>query len=1499
MQASHEKSKRTVRHLLGMLVVSLLFTPLGSVHGAAGPVRISRWDWEISVTPEANGLTIAYKGIPLVKGDHAGFVKYGPVIPAKSGVEIKIEDHTNSIKLIAQGKLKNGAYAKREIIITPESCFSQVEMGTPDGKLIEGKDWGVSYAVNWDAARLLDKPVKVFLSPQKSLTGTTNDKTRAILSAIATLPKTGIPWNRPLRRLEIDSGTSNLGCLRIDFNPTPLGHWGWQAFMEKNSSMLTSVSAWGWLGGFKDRWWFKITPQVTFMTPETTAMKQGIKSYRLDPCDHDVLVDYTTRKYLNGKWKARFILGTEKNPADDIGTREEWFKVDQDETDWTDLRVPAMWGAWGGEGGSRLPGKPAGVAAPLKKGERAPRYFSGICWYRSQFSLTPEDKDKRVLLYFDYVRAEATVYLNGKKVGLHVNTYNMRRPRTDESFWFDVTGFVKKEGTNLLAVRVYNPRCHNSSGGIIQPVRVETVPPVFVTTPLVAPDIQKETIKIYGHFYNKTGSSQKINLSVQIDPWQGRNALTNSGAIPTHADLGIVEIPAGESDREFEVKLRNPIAWEPGRPQLYLLKLMAKGGGLGTGDVQIGLTRFGYRAFTFAGNWFLLNGKKVFLFGHTANDLTSLYHNSDVQLNTKGFIESYLRVMRSLNHNFVRFHSMRLPDAVYDLCDELGIMVNAEFIYPASPITDDSKKRVDYIMKLEPQDVPDLPIFKETVTRWVRNLHNHPSVVTWDGGNELHQDRWEQRGESGWLADYLASWYDLVKQADKQNRPVAASSGGHIESYTKPTKTDYLDIHYAHYYCGGQEKGVEHYRGLFSEKYNRREFPFIDGEAFMEHPAFWTTMMRPWAFFKDEAGTVLDKHEYVRALRDDSKRGNWHDDWRKGIGLAGIYTAVHNWAPVYGRDIRRSLERYRMLEDKMMGYEHFFLPATDMDAALVFPYYPDKIVPQPGWEGMRDAQTPLYIAAKYPFRAHVIGGTNFEASIWILNQSLEPAEELEGTINIRGQNKESLYSRKVTVSRLQPGEVYKYALSWPIPANIVSTDAALKLELTSAGRPVCSNEYDLYILPADEAAGPLPVTKKTALYDSYGTIFAGLGGTGTSDVLDKWKIPFTPIKDFESLGSYEVLIIGYGSMDARVGEAGEKIRNWLEQGGRVVMFEQIADGIVPWLSEMRLEYIGNEITPLGIVEPQHPVFTGLSLETISCWNEDGNAAIGARFLRPLSESVLAALSSSVITGTRSCRFGMMLAEWKVGKGLAFINSCDLHRHFGSDALATKLLRQILAYTLTDAWTDKFAAPIAGAQMKIVPLSAVEIVDLAPYVTRSHIDEKADDGIGGWDDNGPSNDLRAVTAGLNFFEGFPFQIIDPGKNNGRSVILLAGGPRTNFPEKVEGIKVGKKVKALNFLQCGCYMGAKAGTVGKYIIHYQGGKTEEIPLIAGKNILDWNAPLDLPEARVAWRHTCPNFDIGLYRFRWQNPHPAEVIESIDFISTKTTGIPVLVAITGEKV
>ncbi len=193
-----------------------------------------------------------------------------------------------------------------------------------------------------------------------------------------------------------------------------------------------------------------------------------------------------------------------------------------------------------------------------------------------------------------------------------------------------------------------------------------------------------------------------------------------------------------------------------------------------------------------------------------------------------------------------------------------------------------------------------------------------------------------------------------------------------------------------------------------------------------------------------------------------------------------------------------------------------------------------------------------------------------------------------------------------------------------------------------------------------------------------------------------------------------------------------------------------------------------------------------------------------------------------------------------------------------------------------------------------PLAGPYQVDLTNYYGTSLDDD--------WF-NHPGHDLHDVPQGLKSFGGVLFDV--------RGVIVLAGSSSLAvsglaLPEAVMGIPVGRKGKAVDFLQAAAFVGSAPGLkIGEYVMHYENGETRTADLIYGENELDWwvnPAEGHVTKADEVWSGSNAatrrrGMKTRLIKFTWMNPMPEVTIKSIDFVSSLTTSSPMLVAISVE--
>jgi WD40 repeat protein len=195
-----------------------------------------------------------------------------------------------------------------------------------------------------------------------------------------------------------------------------------------------------------------------------------------------------------------------------------------------------------------------------------------------------------------------------------------------------------------------------------------------------------------------------------------------------------------------------------------------------------------------------------------------------------------------------------------------------------------------------------------------------------------------------------------------------------------------------------------------------------------------------------------------------------------------------------------------------------------------------------------------------------------------------------------------------------------------------------------------------------------------------------------------------------------------------------------------------------------------------------------------------------------------------------------------------------------------------------------------------PKAGTQQIDLAPYYNLALTDSL--------DQNGDGDNFASLPSGLQTFAGIRFDV--------RGIIHLEGlGAKRDgqiYPERVDGIHVGSKCSRLHFLQASAWGAGKDAVVGKYILHYEDGKSRELPIVFGRDLLDWwfpgittasherGRPLAawLGSNRTSANANCP---IALFESTRDNPRPNLELVSIDFVSSMSEAAPFLVALSVE--
>ncbi len=207
----------------------------------------------------------------------------------------------------------------------------------------------------------------------------------------------------------------------------------------------------------------------------------------------------------------------------------------------------------------------------------------------------------------------------------------------------------------------------------------------------------------------------------------------------------------------------------------------------------------------------------------------------------------------------------------------------------------------------------------------------------------------------------------------------------------------------------------------------------------------------------------------------------------------------------------------------------------------------------------------------------------------------------------------------------------------------------------------------------------------------------------------------------------------------------------------------------------------------------------------------------------------------------------------------------------------------------------------GSEAAIAPLDPpYEPVGRLEYVNLS---KKANKKLSDGTTVVEGNTLESLPQGEQTFAGVKFNIAD-------GLIQLASVDRPEWPTSVEGIPVEAKFVRLYLLHAtqGGASRVKDGTlIGRYVVHYEDGKRETIPIVYGEDVRDWwniDDSASLERGKVGWvgdnagtRQS--RMTLRLFVSEWDNPKPDAKVVGIDYLSEKAgEAAPFCIAMTAER-
>lgn len=303
----------------------------------------------------------------------------------------------------------------------------------------------------------------------------------------------------------------------------------------------------------------------------------------------------------------------------------------------------------------------------------------GIYYYETTIFGENEWKDCRLLLEFEGVYMNSTVYLNGEEIGTRYYGYS--------NFFIDISERILLNQNNVLKVVADNSECPNSrwysGSGIYRPVNLYIGP---------NDSIEPGSVKI---------------TTLSIDP----AVIRIESPKPVRVNIGTV---SGEG-LDFTLTIPDATLWSAETPYLYTAHITH---GDDSEDIRFGIRTLAWDAH----HGFSVNGKTVKLRGGC------VHHDHGILGAAAWDKAEYRRAKRlkDLGYNAIRFSHNPAGKNFLDICDEIGLyVIDESFDQWKVP-----QSAYDYALHFDVE-------WQKDVESMVTKDYNHPSVIMYCVGNEI------------------------------------------------------------------------------------------------------------------------------------------------------------------------------------------------------------------------------------------------------------------------------------------------------------------------------------------------------------------------------------------------------------------------------------------------------------------------------------------------------------------------------------------------------------------------------------------------------------------------------------------------------------------------------------------------------------------------------------------------------------------------------------------
>lgn len=454
---------------------------------------------------------------------------------------------------------------------------------------------------------------------------------------------------------------------------------------------------------------------------------------KVPPSPVDALRDKSREISLDGDW--RYVA----DPGDE-GIRKEYFSTSYDVSSWKTMAVPSQWYVKGLD-------------------------YNGVVWFRREIEI-PNSFGPEVELNLEGVDYEARVWVNGVYVGRHIGAY--------ASFKLNVTPALRKGASNLVVLRVDCPLDpgyesektivkgnsmddiimpygqEGSMGGIYRSVSLRArgavgIDDLWAVTQL-SQDLKHADVQVRLNLKNSDSGKAEVRATLTEPEHPGDKPRNFHSSKEVELDGGNIAI-------DLPLSIENPLLWYPwqqGTPYLHTLKVEVVQNGtiLDQHFIRVGLRQV---EFNDKHHYVVVNHHRVFLKGVLDDDI----HWMSL-MDRRGYAQR-IEMQKDANLNLIRMVGHQSSQEMYDLCDQMGMMIWQEM-----PL------QWGY-SHTEPIRQDILKIARDTIEQ----TRSHAAVVGWSAWNEGGQPEFSEQITA------------LIRELDG-TRPITRASGGGFDIHIYP-----------------------------------------------------------------------------------------------------------------------------------------------------------------------------------------------------------------------------------------------------------------------------------------------------------------------------------------------------------------------------------------------------------------------------------------------------------------------------------------------------------------------------------------------------------------------------------------------------------------------------------------------------------------------------------------------------------------------------------------